>query len=44
MSKELRELLAKLEGKKEEVRSLMGEDKVAEAEQMMEEVRSLQKS
>ncbi|HDR8090853.1 TPA: phage major capsid protein [Bacillus cereus] len=43
MSKELRELLAKLEGKKEEVRSLMGEDKVAEAEQMMEEVRSLQK-
>ena len=32
MSKELRELLAKLEGKKEEVRSLMGEDKVAEAE------------
>ncbi|HDR7285500.1 phage major capsid protein [Bacillus cereus] len=43
MSKELRELLAKLEGKKEEVRSLMREDKVAEAEQMMEEVRSLQK-
>jgi len=43
MSKELRELLAKLEGKKEEVRSLMGEDKVAEAERMMEEVRSLQK-
>ncbi|MCC2432603.1 major capsid protein [Bacillus phage J5a] len=43
MSKELRELLAKLEGKKEEIRSLMGEDKVAEAEQMMEEVRSLQK-
>ncbi len=43
LSKELRELLAQLEEKKSEVRSLMSEDKVEEAEAMMNEVRSLQK-
>lgn len=43
MSKELRELLAKLDTTKTEVRSLLGENKVDEAEKKMEEVRSLQK-
>jgi len=43
LSKELRELLAKLDTAKTEVRSLMGEDKVKEAEEKMEEVRQLQK-
>ena len=43
MSKELRELLQQLESMKMEVRSLMGEDKIAEAETKMEEVRALQK-
>ncbi|MEK5038914.1 phage major capsid protein [Sporosarcina sp. FSL K6-3457] len=42
MTKELRELLAQLEARKMEVRSLMGEDKVKDAEAKMEEVRSLQ--
>lgn len=42
MSKELRELLAQLEAKKNEVRSLMGTD-VTAAEKAMDEVRSLQK-
>ena len=43
MTKELRELLNQLENKKTEVRTLMGEDKVDEAESVMNEVRSLQK-
>lgn len=43
MSKELRELLAKLDTTKTEVRSLLGENKVDEAEKKMEEVRNLQK-
>ena len=43
MSKELRELLAKLEAKKNEIRSFMGEDKIEDAEKAMEEVRSLEK-
>lgn len=43
LSKELRELLAKLENKKTEVRTFMGEDKMEEAEAAMEEVRSLEK-
>ena len=43
MSKELRELLQALEDKKAKVRSLIGEDKVVEAENMMDEVRALQK-
>ena len=43
MSKELRELLKQLDTMKTEVRSLMGENKIAEAESKMEEVRSLQK-
>ena len=43
MSKELRELLQSLEKKKAKVRNLIAEDKVTEAENMMEEVRALQK-
>uniref|UniRef100_A0A7U3YD58 Phage major capsid protein, HK97 family n=1 Tax=Geobacillus sp. (strain Y4.1MC1) TaxID=581103 RepID=A0A7U3YD58_GEOS0 len=43
MSKELREMLQKLEQMKAEVRSLLGEDKVDEAEKRMEDVRALQK-
>ncbi|MGG3210560.1 phage major capsid protein [Geobacillus stearothermophilus] len=43
MSKELREMLQKLEQMKAEVRALLGEDKVDEAEKRMEEVRALQK-
>ena len=43
MSKELRELLQSLEEKKAKVRNLIAEDKVTEAENMMEEVRALQK-
>jgi HK97 family phage major capsid protein len=43
LSKELRELLARLEKSKKEVRSLLGEDKTTEAEERMKEVRDLQK-
>ncbi|WJQ07649.1 phage major capsid protein [Geobacillus stearothermophilus] len=43
MGKELREMLQKLERMKAEVRALLGEDKVDEAEKRMEEVRALQK-
>lgn len=43
MSKELRELLQILEEKKAKVRGLLGEDKVSDAESLMEEVRGLQK-
>lgn len=43
MSKELRELLAKLETMKGEVRSLLSEDKTDEAEKRMNDVRALQK-
>ncbi|MGG2990114.1 phage major capsid protein [Geobacillus stearothermophilus] len=43
MSKELREMLQKLEQMKAEVRTLLAEDKVDEAEKRMEEVRALQK-
>ncbi|KIQ93877.1 putative phage phi-C31 gp36 major capsid-like protein [Anoxybacillus thermarum] len=43
MGKELREMLQKLEQMKSEVRSLLGEDKVDEAEKRMEDVRALQK-
>lgn len=43
MTKEMRALLQALEGKKAEVRALLAEDKVTEAEQKMEEVRALQK-
>lgn len=43
MGKELREMLQKLEQMKAEVRSLLGEDKVEEAEKRMEDVRALQK-
>lgn len=43
MSKELRELLQTLEEKKAKVRSFLAEDKVTEAEKLMEEVRALQK-
>lgn len=42
MNKELRELLAKLEQRKIEVRSFLAQDKTKEAEEMMDEVRSLQ--
>ncbi|ULO08928.1 phage major capsid protein [Paenibacillus sp. 19GGS1-52] len=42
MSKELRELLAKLEQRKTEVRSFLAQDKTKEAEEAMEEVRSMQ--
>lgn len=43
MTKELREMLQKLEQMKTEVRSLLGEDKVDEAEKRMNDVRNLQK-
>ncbi|MCL9970355.1 phage major capsid protein [Anoxybacillus kestanbolensis] len=43
MGKELREMLQQLEQMKTEVRSLLGEDKVEEAEKRMEDVRALQK-
>ncbi|OKO91429.1 Phage capsid protein [Geobacillus proteiniphilus] len=43
MGKELREMLQKLEQMKAEVRTLLAEDKVDEAEKRMEEVRALQK-
>lgn len=43
MNKKLRELFAQLENMKGEVRALLGEDKVAEAEQKMEDVKALQK-
>ena len=43
MTKEMRALLQALEDKKVKVRALLAEDKVTEAEQMMEEVRALQK-
>ena len=42
MTKELRALLQKLEAAKQEVRSLLAEDKVQEAKEKMDEVRSLQ--
>lgn len=43
MTKDLRQMLQNLEDMKQEVRSLMGEDKVDEAEKRMEDVRALQK-
>lgn len=43
MTKEMRALLQELEGKKAQVRALLAEDKVTEAEKIMEEVRALQK-
>ncbi|MBS4539820.1 phage major capsid protein [Clostridium sp. D2Q-11] len=43
MSKEIRELLAKVEEVKAEARGLMQEDKLEDAEAKMEEVRKLQK-
>ncbi len=43
MTKEMRALLQALEGLKAQVRALLAEDKVTEAEQKMEEVRALQK-
>ena len=43
MSKELREMLQALEEKKAKVRAFLGEDKVTEAENLMVEVRALQK-
>jgi len=43
MSKELREMLQNLESLKVKVRVLLGENKVDEAEKMMDEVRALQK-
>lgn len=42
MTKELRALLAKLEQSKQEVRSLLAEDKTQEAKDKMDEVRTLQ--
>jgi len=42
VTKELRALLQKLEAAKQEVRSLLAEDKVQEAKEKMDEVRSLQ--
>ena len=42
MTKELRALLQKLEAAKQEVRSLLAEDKVQEAKEKMDEVRKLQ--
>lgn len=44
MSKKLRELLQALETEKAKVRSLLAENKVFDAERVMEEVRSLQKA
>ena len=43
MTKEMRALLQQLEAAKAEVRALLAEDKVTEAEKKMEEVRALQK-
>lgn len=43
MSKELREMLQALEQMKAQVRAMLGEDKITEAEKKMEEVRALQK-
>ncbi|MBU8733441.1 phage major capsid protein [Cytobacillus oceanisediminis] len=43
MSKELREMLARLDSMKGEVRSLLSEDKADEAEKRMNDVRALQK-
>ena len=43
MSKELREMLQALEEKKAKVRAFLGEDNVTEAENLMVEVRALQK-
>lgn len=43
MSKELRALLEQLDNMKTEVRSLIGQDKVEEAEKRMNDVRALQK-
>ena len=43
MTKEMRALLQQLEAAKAEVRALLAEDKVTEAEEKMEEVRALQK-
>lgn len=43
MSKELRELLSRLETMKAEVRSFMGADKMEDAEKRMNDVRELQK-
>ncbi|ASS66558.1 phage major capsid protein [Paenibacillus sp. RUD330] len=43
MTRELRELLAQLNQAKTEVRSMIGQNKVDEADKRMEEVRSLQK-
>lgn len=43
MTKEMRALLQELDSKKAKVRALLAEDKVKEAEEMMEEVRALQK-
>lgn len=43
VTKEMRALLQQLEAAKAEVRALLAEDKVTEAEQKMEEVRALQK-
>lgn len=42
MTKELRALLQKLDGMKQEVRTMLAEDKTAEAKTKMEEVRALQ--
>ena len=43
MSKELREMLQALEEKKAKVRALLSEDKMTDTENLMAEVRSLQK-
>lgn len=43
MNKKLRELFAQLETIKSEVRALLGEDKVAEAEKKMEDVKAIQR-
>ncbi|KKX56350.1 phage major capsid protein [Brevibacillus borstelensis] len=42
MTKELRALLQKLDNAKQEARSLLGEDKMTEAKEKMDEVRTLQ--
>jgi HK97 family phage major capsid protein len=42
VTKELRALLAKLDGMKQEVRTMLAEDKTAEAKTKMEELRALQ--
>lgn len=43
MNKELREMLQNLESQKAKVRNLLSEDKVTDAENLMAEVRNLQK-